>query len=128
MAADRTHTNWSRISRRVLGAIVGIVAITSPVSAQVGTGLCNTPFAQLLNNAGPPLIGIVVIGGIILAAAVHGYSGMIRDPEQVRYYRQWRDRALKGAIGAPLIGYAAELLLGWMGLSVNGCINITPFL
>lgn len=115
---------FARWSHRCIGSVLGILLTTGTAAAQVGDGLCGTPIARLLNEAGPLIVSIVMLGGTLFAMVLHGYAGFIRDREEVVRYQKWRTRAIKGVLGAPILGYLLELMLGYLGLSVAGCIDI----
>ncbi len=128
-AGPRSDREWLvRWSHRCIGSVLGLILISGTAAAAVGSGLCGTPISRLLNEAGPLVVSIVMLGGTLFSMVLHGSAGLLRDPEEVRHYRKWRTRSVKGVLGAPILGYFLEVMLGYLGLNVDSCIDIVPFL
>ena len=120
-------------NRRIITIVFGVasatVALSNPVSAQsAGSDLCGTPIEAALNEFGPIIISALIIIGAFVAMIAHGMSGLHKDPDTVRFYRKWRNRAGLTAVTTPVVGYFIEVALGIVGVGLAGCIEIVPFL
>jgi hypothetical protein len=94
----------------------------------VGSQLCGTAIAQTVNQLAPVVLGVVIVGGLMLGYTLHAWSGFKKDPQKVQNIRDWRNRAITSAITAPLLGKLLELVIGFMGIGLAGCIDIVPFI
>jgi anti-sigma factor RsiW len=92
----------------------------------VGSQLCGTAISKTINSLAPIVLAIVLIGGLMLAWMLHGYSGFKKDPQKVKDVKDWRNRAGTAAVTAPLLGKALEIIIGFIGLGLAGCIDIVP--
>jgi hypothetical protein len=107
----------------VVGNVIGIAA------AQAGGGdspICNTAIASTVNQVVPLALTVTVVGGAILSYLLHAYAGFKKDPNKVTQIKDWRNRAGLTAISAPLFGKMLEIVLGFIGLGLGGCIQIVP--
>jgi hypothetical protein len=124
-----TDSSKHRLVAIVFSVTSGIAALSSPVSAQsAGSDLCGTPIESALNEFGPLIISALIIVGAFVAMVAHGMSGLHKDPDTVRFYRKWRNRAGLTAVTTPVVGYFIEVALGIVGVGLAGCIEIVPFL
>jgi hypothetical protein len=92
----------------------------------VGSQLCGTAISKTINSLAPVVLAIVLIGGLMLAWMLHGYSGFKKDPQKVKDVKDWRNRAGTAAVTAPLLGKALEIIIGFIGLGLAQCIDIVP--
>jgi hypothetical protein len=117
-------------------ALLAVVNLIGIAAAQQGGGgggslgseLCGTAIATTINELAPVVLGIVVLGGLMLCYLLHAWSGMKKDPQKVQNIRDWRNRAGQTAITAPLLGKLLEIIIGFMGIGLAGCIDIVPFI
>lgn len=112
-----------------LNVVIVTVALVAPVAAQttVGGGICDSPLATTLNEGSTLAVGILMAAGAVLTYLLHNYSGLKRDPQQVKEIKDWRNRAGFSTITTPVIAWAIVEFLGMTGVSLAGCINIIPF-
>lgn len=119
-------------TRRAIVAAYALLAASSFVGSaaaqSLGSELCGTVIATTINELAPVVLGIVVLGGLMLCYMLHAWSGMKKDPQKVQNIREWRNRAGQTAITAPLLGKLLEIIIGFMGIGLAGCIDIVPFI
>lgn len=125
-------TTVHRYGPTILGTtLVLLIAGVAPVAAQaggsVGSQLCGTPIAQTINRVVPLAIAVLMTVGLVLAYLLHAGSGLAKSTDQVRFYKNWRNRAGMSAVTAPLVGYLLEMVLGFTGVGMAGCIHLVPF-
>jgi hypothetical protein len=118
-------------TRRAIAAAYALLAASSfigPAAAQsAGSQLCGTVIARTVNNLAPVILTVVIVGGLMLCYLLHAWSGMKKDPQKVQNIRNWRNRAGQTALTAPLLGKLLEIIIGFMGIGLAGCIDIVPF-
>lgn len=107
--------------------IAGVAPAAAQASGSVGSQLCGTPIAQTINRVVPLAIAVLMTVGLVLAYLLHAGSGLAKSTEQVRFYRNWRNRAGMSAVTAPLVGYLLEMVLGFTGVGMAGCVDLVPF-
>jgi hypothetical protein len=103
------------------GNMVGVVAAQSGSSP-----ICGTAIASTVNQVVPLALTVTVFGGLILSYLLHAYAGFKKDPNKVTQIKDWRNRAGLTALSAPLFGKMLEIVLGFIGLGLGGCIQIVP--
>lgn len=126
-----TRRDRARRAIRTLGvaAVTGSVALVGTVSAQtqVGDGVCGSPFATTLNQGAPLAVGILMAAAAVLAYLLHTYSGMKRDPQAVQEVKEWRNRSAAAVITTPIFAWALIQFLGFTGVGIADCIQLSPF-
>jgi preprotein translocase subunit SecG len=139
------HRNRFPTKRRVVAAAYSLFALINLIGVTVaqqggggggggsgggtvGSQLCGTAIAQTVNQLAPVVLGVVIVGGLMLGYTLHAWSGFKKDPQKVQNIRDWRNRAITSAITAPLLGKLLELVIGFMGIGLAGCIDIVPFI
>jgi hypothetical protein len=138
-AAHRTLIPSKSRSITAAYALLAVVNLIGIAAAQQGGGggggggslgseLCGTAIATTINELAPVVLGIVIVGGLMLCYLLHAWSGMKKDPQKVQNIRDWRNRAGQTAITAPLLGKLLEIIIGFMGIGLAGCIDIVPFI
>jgi len=128
-AARILPSNLRPLAHVVLIAMLLPALATGPVAAQstVGQELCGTPIAEFINSTVPLIVALVIIAGTVFAFLMHVRAGVARDAEQARFYFDWRNRAGYTAVTAPLLAFLLQMLLGFTGTGIDGCINLVPF-
>lgn len=101
-----------------------VMLFSGPASAQ---SLCGSVIESVVNEIAPLIITLTIAGGAFVGSVMHGISGLYSDPEQVRFYKKWRNRAISGALGVFVIAYFMDTALGVVYPGWNQCINIFPF-
>jgi phosphotransferase system glucose/maltose/N-acetylglucosamine-specific IIC component len=136
------HQHRLPTKRRLVAVAYGLFALASFIGitaaqqggggggggGSVGSQLCGTVIAQTVNQLAPIILGVVIVGGLMLGYTLHAWSGFKKDPQKVQNIRDWRNRAITSAITAPLLGKLLELVIGFMGIGLAGCIDIVPFI
>lgn len=111
--------------------VVLLIGGTIPVAAQssepVGSGICGTPLANMINQAAPLVVGVLMIGGTILSYILHNLSAFYKDPQKVQETKDWRNRAAFTSITTPLFALMIELFIGFTGANLANCVDIVPF-
>jgi hypothetical protein len=115
------------IAIRLAIGLVALVTLSVPAAAQLGNELCDTPLVTLANGLAPPIITGAVMGGLFMAVVMNAVAGMIGDPEQARYYKRWRNRALIAAISTPVLAYFLGYILAQLNAGLAECIHLFPF-
>ncbi len=120
--------------RRMLGHVAALAGglpavVAQPAAAQssVGDELCGTPIADFINSTVPLVVALAMIAGLVFAFLMHARSGVARDTEQARFYRDWRNRAGYTAVTVPLLAFLLQLLIGFTGTGIASCIDLVPF-
>lgn len=129
---DGAHTLTRRVRRHAIaagaGGLLGIVAITGMAAAQtVGDSVCDGPIGSLMAEGVPMILGIVILGGVAVTAAAHGASGFFKNPEKSTKYKQWRNNAAMGAVGAIPLAWLMVEFLSLIGIGIAECANPIPF-
>lgn len=106
------------------GNVIGIAA--AQAGGDGGSPICGTAIASTVNQVVPLALTVTVFGGLILSYLLHAYAGFKKDPNKVTQIKNWRNRAGLTAISAPLFGKMLEIVLGFIGLGLGGCIQIVP--
>jgi fatty acid desaturase len=139
-AAHRTFPLKFRARGHLIAAAYALLAVLNLIGiaaaqqggggggGSVGSQLCGTAIAQTVNQLAPVVLGVVIVGGLMLGYTLHAWSGFKKDPQKVQNIRDWRNRAITSAITAPLLGKMLELIIGFMGIGLAGCIDIVPFI
>ena len=128
-AAQRNRLPTTRRAIVAAYALLAASSFVAPAAAQsLGSELCGTVIATTINELAPVVLGIVIVGGLMLCYLLHAWSGMKKDPQKVQNIRNWRNRAGQTAITAPLLGKLLEIIIGFMGIGLAGCIDIVPFI
>ena len=125
-------TSIERIRRRILvvGFVLGVsvpLFIGTAAAQTVGGSLCGTPIADFINSAAPLVVALAMIVGTVFAYLMHSRAGLARDAEQAQFYLDWRNRAGYTAVTAPLLAFLLEMMIGFTGTGVAGCIELVPF-
>lgn len=120
--AVRTHI--ASTGKVVVAVLLGM---TTPASAQVGSGVCGTPLADTINQAAPLIVGVLMIGGAILSYILHNASAFPKNPQSVQEIKDWRNRAAFASVTTPLFALMMELFIGFTGVGLAGCIDLVPF-
>jgi hypothetical protein len=107
----------------IAGNMVGLAVAQSGGN---GGDLCGTAIASTVNQLSPLVLTVIVGGGLILCYLLHAYSGLKKDPQKVKEIKDWRNRAGYTAVSAPLLGKLLEIIIGFTGFAVGGCIDIVP--
>jgi hypothetical protein len=109
--------------------LVATLALIQPAAAQstVGSELCRTPIAEFINSTVPLVVALAMIAGLVFAFLMHARSGVARDTEQARFYRDWRNRAGYTAVTVPLLAFLLQLLIGFTGTGIADCVDMVPF-
>lgn len=107
--------------------VVALVGMTAPASAQAGSGICGTPLADTINQAAPLIVGLLMIGGSILAYILHNASAFPKNPQSVQEIKDWRNRAAFASVTTPLFALVMELFIGFTGTSLATCVDLVPF-
>ena len=116
------------LARKVgLGLGGSIAVLSTPASAQVGSGVCGTPLADTINQAAPLIVGVLMIGGAILSYILHNASAFPKKPQTVQEIKDWRNRAAFASVTTPLFALMMELFIGFTGVGLAGCIDLVPF-
>ena len=131
--AVQTHTKsvyrYSRFIGR--GGLALLVVATTTATAQsggsVGSEICGTPLADTINQGAPLIVGILMIGGAILAYILHNASAFPQDPQTVQSVKNWRNRAAFASITTPLFAVVMQLFIGFTGVGLASCIDLVPF-
>ena len=121
---DTARTYVAPVGKAVVAALVGM---TTPASAQVGSGVCGTPLADTINQAAPLIVGVLMIGGAILSYILHNASAFPKNPQSVQEIKDWRNRAAFASITTPLFALVMEMFIGFTGVGLAGCIELVPF-
>jgi hypothetical protein len=128
-AAQRNRLPTTRRAIVAAYALLAASSFVAPAAAQsLGSELCGTAIATTINELAPVVLALVIVGGLMLCYLLHAWSGMKKDPQKVQNIRQWRNRAGQTAITAPLLGKLLEIIIGFMGIGLAGCIDIVPFI
>jgi hypothetical protein len=134
---ESSPDNPSRVRatrRRILGYVALLagslpVVFARPATAQssVGSELCGTPIAEFINSTVPLVVALAMIAGLVFAFLMHARSGVARDTEQARFYREWRNRAGYTAVTVPLLAFLLQMLIGFTGTGIADCVDMVPF-
>jgi hypothetical protein len=124
------HRNRLPTKRRIIAAAYGLFVASSFVGSaaaqSAGSQICGTAIAKTVNKTAPLVLAIVVGGGLMLGYLLHAWSGFKKDPNKVQNIRDWRNRAITSAVTAPLLGKLLEIIIGFIGFGLAGCIDIVP--
>ena len=120
-----TRTYIQPAGKVVVAALVGM---TAPASAQAGSGICGTPLADTINQAAPLIVGLLMIGGAILAYILHNASAFPKNPQSVQEIKDWRNRAAFASVTTPLFALVMELFIGFTGVNLATCVDLVPFI
>jgi hypothetical protein len=115
----------SRLLKISLLVGMTIVVVSGPARAQ--ETICGTVVQDVVNGMAPLIITVTIAGGVFIGTVMHGVAGMYADPEQVRFYKKWRNRAIGGALGVIVIAYLMDTALGTVYPGWNDCIDMFPF-
>jgi len=129
-ASSRVRAMGGRILGYVALLAGGLpVVLARPAAAQssVGSELCGTPIADFINSTVPLVVALAMIAGLVFAFLMHARSGVARDTEQARFYRDWRNRAGYTAVTVPLLAFLLQLLIGFTGTGIADCVDLVPF-
>jgi hypothetical protein len=107
------------------GNIIGIAAAQAGGGGGAGA-ICGTAIATTVNEVVPLALTVTIFGGLILSYLLHSYAGFKKDPNKVTQIKNWRNRAGLTALSAPLFGKLLEIVIGFIGLGLAGCIEIVP--
>jgi hypothetical protein len=83
--------------------------------------------ADTINQGAPLIVGILMIGGAILAYVLHNASAFPQDPQTVQSVKNWRNRAAFASITTPLFAVVMQLFIGFTGVGLASCIDLVPF-
>ena len=123
-------SGWSDVRRYVgtlaTNTLLALAAVAGTARAQ-STGVCSSPMANAVNEAGPTVIMMLIIGSLVLTYCLNIYSGYKRDPSKVQEIKEWRNRAGMTAVTTPILAWLIIRVLNAMNVSIAGCINILPF-
>jgi hypothetical protein len=106
------------------GNVIGIAAAQDGGGG--GSAICGTAIASTVNQVVPLALSVTVFGGLILSYLLHAYAGFKKDPNKVTQIKDWRNRAGLTAVSAPLFGKMLEIVIGFTGIGLAGCIEIVP--
>ena len=107
--------------------LMGMTIMVVSGSARAQETICGSVVQDVINDMAPLIITVTIAGGVFIGTVMHGVSGMYADPEQVRFYKQWRNRAIGGAIGVIVIAYFLDTALGAAYPGWNDCVDMFPF-
>ena len=111
----------------VSSALTSTLLVGVAAAQQANTDICSSPIANLVNAAAPVVIQLLMVGGFILAIALHLVSGFMRDPSKIKEYKQWRTRSVFSVIGAYPIAWVLQYLLNKSGAQLLNCMHVLPF-
>lgn len=117
-------TSRRRIPQAILLVGATVLVVSDPASAQT---LCESVVSDIVNEIAPLLVTLTIAGGVFIGTIMHGIAGMFSDPDQVRFYKKWRNRAISGALGVFVLAYFLDTALGTVYPGWNSCITLFPF-
>jgi hypothetical protein len=115
----------SRLFRASLLVGMTILVVSGPARAQ--ETICGSVVQEVINGMAPLIVTVTIAGGVFIGTVMHGVAGMYADPEQVHFYKKWRNRAIGGALGVIVIAYLMDTALGTVYPGWNSCIDMFPF-